>query len=116
MRIRWNFSGCADADKRQIHLAWLDVQPALEARLEEIDVNVIDLVFSVSRFAKHSLPWRVHASLQLSSNRYVADVQMSTCELAVDECVARIAEQLAEDPQLECSWNDSRDGLAVAID
>jgi hypothetical protein len=58
----------------------------------------------------------VHASLKLSGNWYIADVQMSTCAIAVDECVAQIAEQLAEDPQIECSWNDSRDGLAVAID
>lgn len=99
MRIRWTCSGCTDLDKRHIRQAWLDVRPGLEDRLQSAGVEAIELSFEVCREAGRNSHWRVNAVLKLAEMSYLADVRMSTCGIAVDECVALIAEQISEDPR-----------------
>jgi hypothetical protein len=95
MKIRWSFSGCSHDQRTRIEEAWRDSRPGLEARIGEFDPRAVDVVFSVSYNHARRLPWRIQGRVELATKPYVADVQFSDPQIAIDECVGQIADQLA---------------------
>ena len=94
MRTQWRFSGCNGAERRRIVNAWQEARLGLEARLNEVDTDRVDVLFAISH-RDGERPWQIKGRVCLSAKPYIAHVQSDEPLVALDECVGQIVDQIA---------------------
>jgi DNA-directed RNA polymerase specialized sigma24 family protein len=93
MRVDWTYEGCDEDDVSRIETHWDKIRPELEARLEALPEEPLELRVAV--FQDDAPPyWQIESALHLPGGVLVTETQRNRVEDALDDMQSGLAEQL----------------------